>query len=397
MDTDKEKKGLEKVQKLAEAVKNGDEQACQDCLDFYDLTPEQRKEALAYVKGKKDKKEEKSDTHAEDAKAKDGEVPPPPPPPPAEEEKKEDAPPPAEEKPAEDPPPAKEEVPPAEPPPAEPPAEAPAADCGKKGKKSTKDEAVTEPSIPVPKQNLEGAVTPDKGKKPAEDCKGTKDGESKDCDTKDCGTKDEKKSDECKCEDECKDGKCKDESKDGKCDKCEKPMTEDKDDKPKGAKECETEEVEEVVVGEDEKLPPPEQDIPSKMGKEEGEQDIKAGEKPVVTQDQYKEFAAEYAKAQALADKVRPFIKETFDSALMREVEVARFAAKHIAGLAFAADAADSEVLAAVHGMLAHVAMDSAKETPKVFGMDEAIKVESPKVETPVVNTAKKLTAFLNA
>lgn len=389
---EKDKKSLEKVQKLAEAVKNGDEQACQDCLDFYDLSPEQRKEALAYVKGKK--KESKADAPTEDAKAKDGEIPPPPPPPPeekpAEEEKKEAEPPPPP-----PPPPPAEEKHAEEPPPAE---ETPAADCKKK---ATKDaaEGVTEPSVTVPKQNLEGAVTP-----------------KKECETKDCGTKDEKK-DTCEgkeCEDkpatkdekcDCKDEKCdcKDKSGDGKCDKCGKPLTEDKSCKDEKKEEKvpveETEKVEEVVVGDaKDKLPPPEQDIPSKMPKEEGEQDIKAGE--TVAQDQYKAFAAEYSKAQDLAGKVRPLIKETFDSALMREVDVARFAAKHIPALSFAADAADAEVLAAVKGLIAHIAMDESKKETKVFGMDEALPVKEEKPvqkDAKVRDTARALTSFLNA
>lgn len=400
-----DKKQIEKVQRLAQAVKNGDEQACQDCLDFYDLTPEQRKEALAYIKGKK--KEEEPKTPAEDSKAKDGELPPPPPPPPEEppakpEEEEKSAPteetPPAEEKPAHvEPPPAKEE----------PPAEAPATDGCKKCKKATKDEGVTEPSIPTPKQNLEGAVTPkteEKEDAPANDG-GTKDAK-KDCEggTKDCGTKDEKPADDKKSEEK------KDECKDGKCDK---PITEDAKKKcPKCGKDeddCDCkEEAEETVVVEggaaDEnpdakptKALKPETDVPSKMGGEEGEQDIKADEKQkgAISQDEYKAFAAEYAKAQSLAEKVRPYIKETFDSALMREVDVARFAAQHIPGLAFAIDAADGEVLSAVRGMVAHI--EQSKKAPVVFGMDESLNKKTEVAPAMPTNTAQKLTDFLTA
>ena len=342
---EEEKKGIEKAQKLAEAVKNGDEQACQDCLDFYDLSPEQRKEALAYVKGKKDAPK----ATAEDGKAKDGDVPPPPPPPPAE----------GETPPAGEQPPA----PPAEQPPAEgatpapppeggetpPPAEQPATDgCkDKKEKKATKDSGtgVTEPSAQAPKQNLEGAVTPkdDDGKKKEDDKPATTDAAAP------------KK---------CADGECKDENGDGKCDKCgcdcTPPAPKTEDENP-DAKPTST--------------PAPETDVPSKMGGEKGEQDIKKGE--VVTQDQYQAFVAEYTSAQTLANAIRPYVKETFDSALMREIDVARFAAKNIPSIAFAADASDELCISAVRGFVAAtaIAQDSAAKTET--------KPEEPKAEPP--------------
>lgn len=352
-----ENKGMEKAQKLAEAVKNGDEQACQDCLDFYDLTPEQRKEALAYVKGKKSGAPKAT---AEDAKAKDDAVPPPPP---SESEKKDEE---VAGEGAEKPEEVVEETETAvaEPKPGKPeevsetvteevkkPEEtAPVVDCKGKGcKKGTKDEAatVTEPSIPVPEQALEGASAPKKDEKKDDEAPKTEDKKpsSKKC-CEDCG------------------------------DTCNKPEP--------ATKDCGTEEVSEEVT-EDSK----------DKAKDEKKDESKECKKCCISQDQYQAFAAEYANAQLLANAVRPYIKETFDSALMREIDVARFAVKHIDSLAFAVDEADDVVLGVVRGHVAKIATDEALAKPKTFVMEESVptKDEAP---VPVVDTKKELAALLN-
>lgn len=362
-----ENKGMEKAQKLAEAVKNGDEQACQDCLDFYDLTPEQRKEALAYVKGKKS---EAPKATAEDAKTKD-EVPPPPP---QESEKKD-------EEEAKEGEPKSEEVvsetetaveksdavepetveetvtEKVEEPKEETPA--PVTDCKGKGcKKGTKDEAttVTEPSISVPEQALEGKTTPKKCSEKKED-EAPKTEDAKSAEKKPCV-------------------KCEDSNGDGVCDSCGKPMP--------ATKDCGTEEVSEEVT-EDSK----------DKAKDEKKDESKECKKCCISQDQYQAFAAEYANAQLLANAVRPYIKETFDSALMREIDVARFAVKHIDSLAFAVDEADDVVLGVVRGHVAKIATDEALAKPKTFVMEESVptKDEAP---VPVVDTKKELAALLN-
>lgn len=387
MDKD-ENKGIEKAQKLAEAVKNGDEQACQDCLDFYDLTPEQRKEALAFVKGKKAEPK----ATAEDAKATKDEVPPPPPE--ATEEKKEDA----EQKPAvvegENKPEAEAtpavaapEAPSAAPAVAAKPEEADAEptkpaeetpvvdDCKGKGcKKGTKDEAptVTDPSISTPVQAIEGARAP--VKKP-EEKKGNAKAEA---------PKTEDAKVEVAKEDKCC-AKCEDADGDGVCDHCGKPMHGTKD-------------AAEAPVA-------PSQAEKPKDDTEKEDTDASAAQAPkaedkgccAISQDQYQAFAAEYANAQLLANAVRPYIKETFDSALMREIDVARFAVNHIESLAFAADEADDVVLGVVRGHVAKIATDEALAKPKTYVMDEhpAVPTKDAAVEVPKVDTKKELAALL--
>ena len=376
----KDDKQLDRVKALAAAIKGGDEQAACDCLDFYDLSPEQRKEALEYVKGKKD---EKKDKPAEDKKAKAAKDVEPPPPPP-------DMDAPAEKKPAESPAPeasaasapAPEPAPEAAPPPADVPSpkdgEMPAGDkkdgkkkkaccdkCGQpieveevkeeetvvpaedKAAKSTKDCGVTEPSIPAPIAAVEA---------PAEE----KPGEEKPVkDKADC---------------ECK----KDTSKDGNCNTCGKP-TEKLEDKSTEEVIKQTEETatkDSLGPGKPEALgsePTP------ALGKEKTDEPKDPEKYAKVTQDEYAAFAAEYSRAQQLADTLRPHIKETFDSSLMREIDVARFATKHIPQLAFAMDEAnDAVVLAAVRG---HVAALTAKA-------EKPVEDEAPKAPAPVAPTA---------
>jgi len=416
MDKD-ENKGIEKAQKLAEAVKNGDEQACQDCLDFYDLTPEQRKEALAYVKGKK---ADEPKATAEDAKTKD-EVPPPPPE--ATEEKKDDA---AaaeaegakkpeeeaaaaaaeasKEAPAET---AKTEEAPKEEKPTE---EAPVVDdCKGKGcKKETKDEAptVTEASISVPVQTIaEGASAPAKKEEEKEEKKDDAKADApkadapKAEDAKCEDGKEEKKTDEvAKVEEAAKEegkccAKCEDANGDGVCDSCGKPMPGTKDaaaDVPEAPSQVEKPKDDTKEEGKD--VTAPKEDAGAKPAPTAEDKGC------AISQDQYQAFAAEYANAQLLANAVRPYIKETFDSALMREIDVARFAVKHIESLAFAADEADEVVLGVVRGHVAKIATDEALAKPKTYVMDEApaVPTKDAAVEAPKVDTKKELAALLN-
>jgi hypothetical protein len=123
--------------------------------------------------------------------------------------------------------------------------------------------------------------------------------------------------------------------------------------------------------------------------------------KAKVAQDEYAAFIAEYSEAQTLANKLRPYIKETFDSAPMRVIDVARFAAKHISTLAFVMDEADDEkVLTAVRGYAAAVAMDQAPKKPEVLedaipNADVIVQDAAPETPAPVANS-KDLLAFLS-
>lgn len=319
-DTKKEEKKpmQERVKALATAIKGGDEQGALDCLDFYELTPAQRKEALEYIKSKKcDKKEcEKTETVVGDKKdikpAKDaGDVPPPPP-----ETTKPEAP-------AESPAPAAStaSAPASEPAPeagATPPENVPSPKdgempAGDKKEKCAKDcgTGVTEPSIPVPVAAVEEL---------------------------------KEKKEEVKTEDTAP-----------ACEKKEEP------------KEEKTEEVKEVKKEEPEKTPETEKPVTDSLGAgkppalgpeptpalgKEKTDEPKNPEK--ITQDAYEAFAREYANAQALAGNIRAHVTETFDSTTWREIDVARFAAKHIPCLAFVADDANDDiVLAAVRGFVA--------------------------------------------
>ncbi len=355
----KEDQTLDRAKALASRIKGGDEQLAQDCLDFAEFSPESRKEAIAMIKGKKDKKEEEKEAEDKAPKAaKDTAVPPTPPPPPAPEKESEPAAPAA----------SSAEAPTQNPDdqhPAPPPADVPSP---KDGEKPSEDKA--------PKACC------DKCGKPVADCLCKKEDEAvaKDCEAKevkDCGNPpaqgatqpsvptpvsaiqalagEEKKSEEKK-DDEKKEAEAKD---------C--------GDKAPKAVEITVEKVEESKPGD--------AIAEAISGKETEDQsadkrikaDVKAehdnvppGKTAKVAQDEYVAFVAEFTAAQALANQLRPYIKETFDSAPMREIEVARLAAKHIDNLAFVADEADDEkVLLAVRGYAAAIAMDAA---PAVAG-----------------------------
>lgn len=385
---------LDRAKALASAIKGGDEQLAQDCLDFADFPPEVRKEALERCKAgkceKKDGEKEVSDKAPKATKDAD-DVPPVPPELPKAEEKKDG------DQPAESNAPAASTAsapaPAATPEPKEAPAgqdvpspkedEQPAQDkapkveahvcdkchcdpctckkesgddkdCGDKAPKAKECKdcgtGVTEPSVPTPVAAVQGGEEKKEEPKPAE------------APAKDCGDKAPEKVEV-------------------KVEKVEEP-------KPGEA-------IAEVVEG---------KEAADKKTEDGAEKRIKAdvkaehdnvppGKTAKVAQDEYAAFVAEYAEAQTLAGKLRPYIKETFDSAPMRVIDVARFAAKHIDTLAFVMDEADDEkVLTAVRGYAAAVAMDAAPakqevlvDTPKqgeVIVQDEAPKAEV-KMATP--------------
>ena len=373
---------LDRAKALASAIKGGDEQLAQDCLDFADFPPEVRKEALERCKaGKCEKKDGEKDVSDKAPKAtKDGDDVPPTPPelPPAEEKKDGD-------KPAESNAPAASTAsapaPAATPEPTDAPAgqdvpaptkdckdkapkvvcdkchcdpctckkeETEAKDCGDKAPKATKDcgTGVTEPSAPTPVAALQGGEEKKEEPKPAEEATPAKD--------------------------------CKDkapEQVEVKVEKVEEPKpgeaiaeaVEGKETTDKKTEDGAEKRIEADVKAEHDNVPP--------------------GKTAKVAQDEYAAFIAEYTEAQALAGKLRPYIKETFDSAPMRIIDVARFAAKHIDTLAFVMDEADDEkVLTAVRGYAAAVAMDSAPakqevlvDTPKMG--DVIVQDEAPKAE----------------
>lgn len=377
---------LDRAKALASAIKGGDEQLAQDCLDFADFPPEVRKEALERCKAgkceKKDGEKEVADKAAKAAKD-DADVPPTPPElPPADEKKNEPT------GPAESNAPAASTAsapsPAATPEPSEAPAgqdvpspkedapakdckdkapvekhvcdkcgcdpctckkdEVPAKDCGDKAPKATKDcgAGVTDPSVPTPVSALQGGT-------------------------------EEKKDDV--------------------------PPAKDTSDKAPEKVEVKVEKVEEPKPGEAIAEVVKGTETADKKTEDGAEKritaDVKAehdnvppGKTAKVAQDEYAAFVAEYSEAQSLAGKLRPYIKETFDSAPMRVIDVARFAAKHIDTLAFVMDEADDDkVLTAVRGYAAAVAMDAAPskqevlvDTPKqgdVIVQDEAPKTES--------------------
>lgn len=380
---------LDRAKALASAIKGGDEQLAQDCLDFADFPPEVRKEALERCKaGKCEKKDGEKEASDKAPKAtKDDADAPTPPELPTPEEKPAESPAPesAASSPAPSPAPEAKDPPPAEvpsPKDGENPAptkdckdkapdetkhvcdkcgcdpctckkEAEAKDCGDKAPKATKDcgQGATEPSVPTPVAALQG-------------------GEEK------------------------------------------------KDDKPEPeapAKDCKDKAPEKVeIVAEKVEEPKPGEAIAEAIeGKETADKDdtgrikadVKAEHPEVapgkakVAQDEYAAFIAEYTEAQALATKLRPHIKETFDSAPMRVIDVARFAAKHIDNLAFVMDEADDDkVLTAVRGYAAAVAMDSAPKAEvfvdKVPSAEVIVQDEAPKTE-PSKSSSKELLAFL--
>ena len=380
---------LDRAKALASAIKGGDEQLAQDCLDFADFPPEVRKEALERCKaGKCDKKDGEKDATDKAPKAAkdDADVPTPPDLP-----KPEDGKPPAESPapasatasaPAPTPEPEAKEPAPTEvksPANGENPADgqeaqdkAPKAEahvcdkcgcdpctCAKEGDKPAEDKAakdcgtgVTEPSAPTPVAALQGGKEDEKKEdKPAPEAP-----------AKDCGDKaPEKVAVVAEKIEEPKPGEAIAEAIEAK-------GTEDKAEKR----------IEADVKAEHDNQPPG---------------------KAKVAQDEYAAFIAEYTEAQALANKLRPHIKETFDSAPMRVIDVARFAAKHIDNLAFVMDEADDDkVLTAVRGYAAAVAMDEAPKgevfEDKIPSADVIVQDEAPKTEVKKAS-GKDLLAFL--
>lgn len=363
---------LERAKALAAAIKGGDEQLAQDCLDFADFPPEVRKEALEHCKaGKCEKKDDDKEVADKAAKtAKDGDDVPPPPPATQEPEKKVD--------------------------------EAPAT-------------ASAAASAPVQGDNPEP---------PPAEVPSPKDGESP-VEGKDC----KDKAPEAHVCDKCGKDPC-------ECAKVEEKKTEDKATKdnnagvteptaqvPVAALEGEKKEevkVEEKPVVATDKAPA-EVTLTDKSA-ETVKKDTEPGqnaetatlvvksemiksvepkvEQPKTAQDEYASFVAEYTATQALAAKLRPYIKETFDSAPMRMIDVARFAAKHIENLAFVMDEADDEkVLTAVRGYAAAVAMDAAPKKEEVFednikSVEVITQDEAPAVKP--TTSSKDLLDFLS-
>ena len=395
-ETKKEETGkLDRAKALASAIKGGDEQLAQDCLDFADFPPEVRKEALERCKaGKCEKKEDEKEVSDKSPKAAkdDAAMTPPPEPPSGAAEKAET--------PAESNAPAASAV----------SAPAPAAE-------------------PEPNDNAapEEVASPKDGEQPAKDCK-DKAPEAHVCDK--CGKDececakevevkvDEEKETEDKAVKDCgqsvttpsipvpvaavEEVKEKEEVKETKDCKDKAPVVEVEKAKeetvlPDGS----TEEKKVEVVAEksaEDKEPKKEEEAPKTEEKVEKAVETVKVEK--VAQDSYAAFVTEYTTAQALANTLRPYIKETFDSAPMRVIDVARFAAKHIDRLAFVMDEADDEkVMNAVRGYAAAVAMDAAAKKEEVF-VDEVksaeviVQDEAPKAAP--VSSRRDLLDFLN-
>ena len=387
-DTKKEEtKELDRAKALASAIKGGDEQLAQDCLDFADFPPEVRKEALERCKaGKCEKKDGEKDAADKAPKAaKDDADAPTPPELPKPDEKPAESPAPessAASAPAPTPAPEAKEPAPTEvksPANGENPAdgqeaqdkapkteahvcdkcgcspctckpEAEAKDCGDKAAKDC-GTGVTTPSVPTPVAALQGGA--EEKKEP--EAKGAEDKAAKD------GKEPEKVAIVAEKIEEPKPGEAIAEAIEAK-------GTEDKAEKR----------IEADVKAEHDNQPP---------GKSK------------VAQDEYAAFIAEYTEAQALASKLRPHIKEAFDSAPMRVIDVARFAAKHIDNLAFVMDEADDEkVLTAVRGYAAAVAMDAAPKgevfEDKIPSAPVIVQDEAPKTEQPKASS-KDLLKFL--
>ena len=385
-----ETKELDRAKALASAIKGGDEQLAQDCLDFADFPPEVRKEALERCKaGKCEKKDGEKDATDKAPKATkdDADAPVPP-----------ELPKPEEEKPAESPAPessaasapAPTPVPEAkDPPPAEVKSPANGEDpADGQETKDCKDKAPTEEAHVCDKCGCDPCT-----------CK--KEAEAKDCKdkaAKDCGTPvtdpsvptpvsalqggtEEKKDDKDADAKDCKDKAPKEVKVEGTEVVAEKPDGEIEGAEVVEAKDCKDKaekRIEADVKAEHQNLPPG---------------------KAKVAQDEYAAFIAEYTEAQALASKLRPHIKEAFDSAPMRVIDVARFAAKHIDNLAFVMDEADDEkVLTAVRGYAAAVTMDAAPNgevfEDKIPSVPVIVQDEAPKTELPKASS-KDLLKFL--
>lgn len=412
MDKPDEKKDAKAVHgKLAEVLKNGTEDECQAVLDFCDLSKEQKAEALAFIKGKKSE----PNASAQDAKVKDDVPPPPPPPDVKKDEPKADAPeatPTSAESKAEVTPPA-EPAPKAEPTQAasaeEPKSELTASavepkaegeDCEVKGKQA-KDEIVHVKDCHDPEckgECMKKSEKKDEPKAPAADTASTVteptaqvpktalEGEPKKEEPKAEVKEEPKKADEPKAQ--AADAQPKKEDIPAEAD-------EPKADAPK----AEVHQKADEPNGEPKKEEVPQKDEPkAKDAKKDGEPKADATKKNGEPKncacdeaEQYKKFAAEYSRAQKLADAVRPLMSETFDSATMCEVDVARFAAKHIEALAFAADQADAVVLGAVHAHLNTIASMKESAKPKTYQVAEDTNVQP----APKTTSAKELVEFL--
>ena len=324
-----EKKEARLRSKLNACLKGDDEQGCQDALDFLDLSPEDRKAALAAVKGGKP---EPKTAPAEDGKAKDM-----------------------------DPVPA-------------PPAE------GSDVPKDDKDDAKTpdggEVAEQKPEETEETVAVETTEEVPVGDQKG-----------KCCGKSCAKDEGVCTADG----GKCVDSKGVGTCDKCGKPMpvaekTEEVvvAEKPvtadKKACDCGAAPATATIPS----APVPKSkvqdcDQPDQKSEEDGKEGDDDGddEKIVFTKDELDaltaKIRADYSRAQKLANAIRKSANLTFDSGDMSEAEVARYAVQKIPCLAFAADAADDVVLGVVRGHLADRENHVAPKTVKVPTADEAI------------------------
>ena len=420
---------LDRAKALASAIKGGDEQLAQDCLDFADFPPEVRKEALERCKaGKCDKKDGEKEVSDKAPKAtKDGaEIPVPP-------ELPKDKP--EEEKPAESNAPAASTAsapaPAATPEPNDTPAgqdvpspkdgevAAPAKDC--------KDKAPAQEAHVCDKCGCDPCKCEKKEEVPAKDCgdKAVKDGADKPEEKKEDKPED-KPADQP--EKACGDKAAKDDAPTQPVTEpsiptpvaaVQAPAEEKKEDKPED-KPTGDKEPEQVTIVEKKEEKPGEaiaeviegKETEDKKAEDKAEKrieaDVKAehdnvppGKTAKVAQDEYAAFVAEYSEAQNLATKLRPYIKETFDSAPMRVIDVARFAAKHIDTLAFVMDEADDEkVLTAVRGYAAAVAMDAAPAQPEVFvdkieNKEAIVQDAAPEAQPQPAATSKDLLAYM--
>ena len=373
---------LDRAKALASAIKGGDEQLAQDCLDFADFPPEVRKEALERCKaGKCEKKDGEKDATDKAPKAAkdDADVP----------------------------------TPPDLPKPDEKPAESPAPESS----------AASAPA-PTPAPEATSAPAPEDVKSPAG---GENPAEAKDA--KDKAPTSVPVCDKCGCSPcECKKDADTKEAEDKAAKDCGTPVTEPSAPTPVSALQAPTEEKKDEVPAKDakDKAPPDVKVEGAEVVAEKPDGEIKGAEvvetkaedkadkrieadvkaehqnlppgKAKVAQDEYAAFIAEYTEAQALAQKLRPHIKEAFDAAPMRVIDVARFAAQHIDNLAFVMDEADDDkVLTAVRGYAAAVAMDSAPKT-EVFEdklpTAEVIAQDEAPVQTKKA-TSKDLLAYM--
>jgi len=426
MDNQDEKKEAKKLVagKLADVLKNGTEDDCQAILDFSDLSKEDKAKALAFIKGEKTEPK----TPAQDAKAKDDVTPPPPPPPDVKkDEPKADAtgaaatpaatPTSAEPK-AEVPPTApkadgtpavepKKEEPTGTPvaPTAEPP-KAEGEDCKGKGK-GTKDEIVHDKDCHDPECKGECIKKAEKEPKtPAADETSTVTQPTAQVPKAALQAEPKKEEPKAEVKEEPKKEEPKTPTADGGVEpkkeepaKAEPPKAEPPKEEPK-AEPPKTEEPkkEEPVKAEPPKAEPPKAEdakaepkaTEEKKGEEVPKEEAKKG-CACDSAEQYKAFAEEYSRAQKLADSVRPLMSETFDSATMREVDVARFAAKHIEALAFAADQADEVVLGAVHAHLNTIESMKGGAKPKTYQVAEDQTV----TPAPKTTSARELVDFL--